>query len=162
MRFINYCVIVMKDTNGVIDEIKRISETVPNVLDAKGILIVTFTSAIEAKELNDWFITNGFNFLFFELNPDSSGFNLVNKKLHEGLFGFLNNSLEEKEIKFLDIVAKMETKKVERKVKEVRVTEEQINNMSDIQKRNLCDEMLDKGIENLSENDKKILQLLVK
>ena len=159
MRFINYCVIVMKDTTGVIEEIRRISETVPNVLDAKGILIATFTSAIEAKELNDWFSTNGFNYIFFELNPDSSGFNLVNKKLHDGLFGFLNDNLSDKENKFLDLVSnEFNGLILDKKI----ITEHDISVMSDIEKRELCDKMLDKGIENLNENDKKLLQLLVK
>lgn len=165
MRFINYCVIVMKDTHGVIDEIKRISETVPNILDAKGILIATFTSAIEPKELNDWFTSNGFNFLFFELNPDSSGFNLMNKKLHEGLFGFLNNDSEynvkDKEAKFMDLLASTVDKTKGGNCASL-LTEKDINAMSETQKRELCDKMLDSGIENLSENDKKLLQLLVK
>ena len=159
MRFINYCVIVMKDTHGVIDEIKRISETVPNVLDAKGILIATFTSAIEPKELNDWFISNGFNFIFFELNPDTSGFNLMNKKLHDGLFGFLELENSEdvqksREDKFMDLLASTIPKK--------QLTEKDINAMSETQKRELCDKMLDSGIENLTEEDKNLLRLLVK
>ena len=162
MRFINYCVIAMKETKAIMEEIKRISETVPNSLDAKGILIATFTSAIEPKELNDWFITNGFNFVFFELNPDSSGFNFIDSKIHEGLFGFLNDSLVDKETKFLDIVLNMEEVKVEHNIRKIRVSEEEINSMTEDEKKILCDELLDSGIENLSENDKKILQLLVK
>lgn len=159
MRFINYCVIVMKDTTGVIEEIRRISETVPNILDAKGILIATFTSAIESKELNDWFSSNGFNYIFFELNPDTSGFNLVNKKLHDALFGFLNDNLEDKENNFLSLVSNEINVSASTKND---ITEHDISIMSEDEKRELCDRMLDKGIENLNENDKKILQLLVK
>ncbi len=159
IRFIKYCIVIMKDTTGVIDEIKRISETTPNILDAKGIVIATFTSAIEPKELNDWFVGNGFNFLFFELNTESCGFNIINKRLHDGLFGFLEDDLEDKEVKFLDLISSAVENTISAKSN---LTEAEINSMSEHEKRELCDKMLDKGIENLSEDDKKLLQLLVK
>ena len=55
MKFRNYCIVVMGDTLGVQAEIQKISETTPNVLDAKGILISTFSSLVELNELKEWF-----------------------------------------------------------------------------------------------------------
>ena len=54
MKFRNYCVVILGDTKNVKDEIQKVSETEPNVLDAKGIVIATFSSLMEPIELNDW------------------------------------------------------------------------------------------------------------
>lgn len=91
MKFRNYCIVVMGDTLGVQAEIQKISETTPNILDAKGILIATFSSLAEPSELTEWFIENKRSFLVFDLDKESSGYHIVKKTIHEGLFGFLNN-----------------------------------------------------------------------
>jgi hypothetical protein len=80
----------MGDTLGVQVEIQKISETTPNILDAKGILIATFSSLAEPSELTDWFIENKRSFLVFDLDKENSGFNITQKEVHNGLFGFLN------------------------------------------------------------------------
>ncbi len=163
MKFINYCIVLMKPTQEAINEVHRISEITPNILDAKGIVIATFISALEPKELNEWFTANSFNFLLFDLNPESSGFNLVNKKLHNGLFSFLETGqLENKEIEFLDAIINATKNKVEKAVREKVIGEKEIESMSTEEKSDLFNKLLDSGIENLSENDKKLLQLLAK
>ena len=58
MEFKNYCIVVMGDTLGVQSEIQKISETTPNILDAKGILISTFSSIANVDELTEWFKSN--------------------------------------------------------------------------------------------------------
>jgi hypothetical protein len=65
----------MGETKGALDEIIKISETKPNLLDAKGILIATFSSIAEPSELTEWFIENNRSFLIFDLSKKSSGFN---------------------------------------------------------------------------------------
>ena len=91
MKFRNYCIVVMGDTLGVQAEIQKISETTPNILDAKGILIATFSSLAEPSELTEWFIENKRSFLVFDLDKESSGYHIVKRAIHEGLFGFLKN-----------------------------------------------------------------------
>jgi len=91
MKFRNYCIVVMGDTLGVQAEIQKISETTPNILDAKGILIATFSSLAEPNELTEWFIENKRSFLVFDLDKESSGYHIVKKTIHEGLFGFLKD-----------------------------------------------------------------------
>ena len=81
----------MGETKGALDEIIKISETKPNLLDAKGILIATFSSIAEPSELTEWFIENNRSFLIFDLSKKSSGFNIIKKEIHEGLFGFLKD-----------------------------------------------------------------------
>ena len=92
MKFRNYCIVVMGDTLGVQAEIQKISETTPNVLDAKGILISTFSSLVELNELKEWFKENKRSFLIFDLDEESSGFNIMKKNIEDGLFGFLKNT----------------------------------------------------------------------
>lgn len=92
MKFRNYCIVVMGDTLGVQAEIQKISETTPNVLDAKGILISTFSSLVELNELKEWFKENKRSFLIFDLDEESSGFNIIKKNVEDGLFGFLKNT----------------------------------------------------------------------
>jgi excinuclease UvrABC helicase subunit UvrB len=92
MKFRNYCIVVMGDTLGVQAEIQKISETTPNVLDAKGILISTFSSLVELNELKEWFKENKRSFLIFDLDEESSGFHIIKKNIEDGLFGFLKNT----------------------------------------------------------------------
>jgi len=82
----------MGDTLGVQAEIQKVSETTPNVLDAKGILISTFSSLVELNELKEWFKENKRSFLIFDLDEESSGFHIMKKNIEDGLFGFLKNT----------------------------------------------------------------------
>lgn len=92
MKFRNYCIVVMGDTLGVQEEIQKVSEITPNILDAKGVLIATFSSLAEPSELKEWFTENKRSFLVFDLDKDSSAFNIVKQNINEGLFGFLRDS----------------------------------------------------------------------
>ena len=100
MKFRNYCIVVMGDTKNVIGEIMKIAETKPNILDAKGVLIATFSSVAEPRELTDYFKLNGRNFIICDLNTENSGFHMMKDVINEGLFGFLrdmnNNTLKQK------------------------------------------------------------------
>ena len=71
MKFRNYCVVVMGDTLGVVQEIEKISDSKPNILDAKGIIIATFTSFVEPSEISEWFTVNNRSFLVFDLNENN-------------------------------------------------------------------------------------------
>lgn len=100
MKFRNYCIVVMGDTRDVIGEIIKVSETKPNILDAKGVLIATFSSVAEPRELTDYFKLNGRNFILCDLNSKNSGFHMMKDEINEGLFGFLkemnNEALKQK------------------------------------------------------------------
>ena len=91
MKFRNYCIVIMGNTQDVLGEIIKVSDTKPNVLDAKGILIATFSSVADPRELTDYFKLNGRNFLIFDLNSENSGFHMVKNEINEGLFGFLKD-----------------------------------------------------------------------
>lgn len=170
MKFRNYCIVIMGNTKDAMMEIEKISETKPNVLDASGIMIATFMSSVEPRELSDWFRLNQRSFLIFDLNPDNSGFHITKPEIQEGLFGFIRNlnddSLQEKANNFLKEVQMSSDTKSRRtntmniKSKEVRITKEDIAKMSIKEKEALQDKIIDNGIENMTDYDKEILGVL--
>jgi len=164
MKFRNYCVIIMGNTIGATLDVEKISEGKINVFNPNGILIATFSSVMEPKELNDWFKLNKRTFFIFDLDPECSGFNIEKKEIHDGLFSFLTKiNVDEKTLELLNVVKeKRETDKVVKNNKTKEITEEVILKMSNKEKEILFNKLLDNGAENLTENDKKILPLLVK
>lgn len=152
MLFRNYCVIFMGDNKDVLSEILRISETTPNTLDAKGIFIATFTSVVKPKELTDFFKLNNRNFMFFDLNSEYSGFSIIKPDIENALFGFLNDMTNDKLKQKADML-----------IKEINISVDdsmEIENLSTEQRNILINELLDKGIDNLTKNDKILLDKL--
>ncbi len=174
MKFRNYCIVVMDNTKGVSVEIRKISESKPNILDAKGIVIATFTSAVSINELHEWFRLNNRSFFIFDLDPSNSSVHLERENLHNFLFGFLNSSndniLRKRANEFLnaiqdaEIIEEDQNKKPNQRVKQKdkRITEFEIKNMTPSEKTELIDKLIDNGVENLTEYDKKLLSLLAK
>jgi len=169
MRFRNYCIVVMGDTKNVLPEIVKISETKPNILDSKGILIATFSSIASPREISDYFKLNGRNFLVFDLNEENSGAFISKKEINDGLFGFLkefnDEVLKQKTEELMTTIdLEMTSTTVSSKTRKLRtefqVSIEQIEQMSPKEKNDLMNKLIDKGVENLSEYDKKILNKL--
>lgn len=167
MKFRNYCMVVVGDTKAVYPEIDKVSEGKPNFLDGKGMIIATFTSFMDPSELTDYFTFNNRNFLLFDLNKENSGFFITKKDIHEGLFGFLRDMDEEelnnKSVDFLNVLkTDTTTANTETIVTKCLVTEKEIEVMTKSEKQVLFNKIIDAGVENLTEHDKKILDLLVK
>ena len=163
MKFRNYCVVIMGNTIGATLEVEKISEGKINVFNPNGILIATFSSVMEPKELNDWFKLNKRTFFIFDLNPEHSGFNIEKKEIHDGLFGFLDNmNVDKKTLELLNVVKDVKNTKKPIKSNEREITEESISKMTTKEKEILFNRLLDNGTENLTDNDKKILPLLAK
>jgi hypothetical protein len=168
MKFRNYCMVVIGNTKAVYPEIDKVSEGKPNYLDGKGMIIATFTSFMDPVELTDYFIENGRNFLLFDLNTDNSGYHIIKKELHEGLFGFLRDMDEEvlknKYVEFITILKSESTTASTKTTTTTKceVNEKEIELMTKTEKLNLFNKIIDSGVENLTERDKKILDLLVK
>jgi len=171
---------VMGDTENAIQEIEKISDSKPNLLDARGIIIATFSAFITIKELKDWFTLNNRSFLVFDLSDESSAFKITKDNIHEGLFGFLKdndkNFLTKRNSELEDMIedAKIisENKDFNRdkfidKVKEESnnkeyLDESVIDKMYSDEKELWIGKILDKGVENLTKKDKKMLTLLAK
>lgn len=178
MKMRNYCVVIMGNTDNVKIEIEKVSDSETNILDAKGIVIATFSSFVEPNEMTEWFKLNNRSFLVFDLDPKSSGYNITKKEIHKGLFGFLEkndeNELEKKVDDFMKSVRKnkfsgstMTYSTAKDKISDAQIvtdiiTESDIKNMTAHEREILLNKIMDNGVENLSENDKKILPLLAK
>jgi hypothetical protein len=158
MKFKNYCIIFIGRTEGVIPEIEKVSETKPNILNGKGMLITTFTSFVSVKEISDWFKDNKRSFFVFELNKETADAFIDKPSLQEDLFGFLKKmdevALQDKTDNLLDAVG--ESKPVEV------LTETDILELTQDEKDDLLNKFIDNGLENLTEDDKKIINLLSK
>jgi hypothetical protein len=163
MKFRNYCLVVFGNSNGIMSEVISVSEIEPNVLDAKGIKVLTFTSNIEPKELNDYFRMNGRNFLIFDLSPEHSGFNFQKRDIMTGLFGYLKQMtpdvLKEKSDMLMKEFTEAEVEPVATNQKSVSL--KQLNKMSSEEKNELLNTLIEKGInKTLTKNDEQILKIL--
>jgi len=172
MKFRNYCVVIMGDTKNVMIEIEKVSEIKPNILDAKGILISTFSSSLEPSELTDWFKLNKRSFLLFDLDKDMSGYNIMKSEIHQGLFGFVDTinliKMGDEFLKAIDMSSDTKTSnnykhsvKKNIKIKDS-ISEDKILKMTRKEKDDMWNKIMDNGVENLTEYDKKLLQMLSK
>jgi hypothetical protein len=106
------------------------------------------------------------------LNETSSGFNITKKEIHEGLFGFLKNlNVEQMNEDFLRTIhlssdtkaVKTEKKKTQKETKNKNLLDKaKIEKMSNYEKDELLNQLIDNGLEKLSEHDKTLLHLLAK
>jgi hypothetical protein len=185
MIFKHYCAVFFNPTDGLNSEVSKISESKPRVIPGRNISIFTFTSVVETPVLTDYFKSFDRNFLLFELNKDVSGFNFVDKQKEEDLFGFLNNETNNKNFESLsnmllddfikhsldipDITSDYTTYfsgnqkqniyqniNVENEDKLIDFNE----NMSSKEINDEIDKIIDKGVKNLTDNDKKMLEKL--
>lgn len=167
MKFRNYCMMVVGNTKAVYPEISKVSESKPNFLDGKGLIIATFTSFLDPTELTDYFKSNDRSFLLFDLNSENSGYFITKPEIQESLFGFLKDMGEEelknKSEEFLTVLKSGSlTSHTETVMSKHVVTEKEVQSMTKFEKEELFNQIIDNGVENLTEHDKKILNLLAK
>jgi len=175
MKFRSYCIVLMGETSGCKLEIGKIAEDSPRFLEAKGIVISTFTSIAEVGEITDYFKSLNRNFLIFDTNPETSGYFLTNEGLNDALFGHITKEydleLEDLTNELIDDVSSVNEKassgitshgsSIEVKTK-VKYKKEVLKEMRKEERDNLMNEILDKGVENLTDHDKEILEFLTK
>lgn len=169
MKFRNYCIVVMGNMEAVKDDIIKIAESKPRYLDAKGILIATFSSVAEPSELKDFFQYNDRSFLLFDLDKEFSGYHLDNQDLNKHLFGYLMNEgdkLKEMSNKLMgDLSATTNNQKIVNNYKTINNPKiEPAIDYSELTKKErdkLLNTIIDKyesiGIEKISDSDKDIL-----
>lgn len=161
MKFRNYCVVIIGNTTGVESEIIKVSEIKPNFFDGKGLFISTFSSIMTPSELTDWFIECNRNFMVFDMDENSSGFSITNKMIHDGLFGFVNEiDVEVMNSNFNDFI-EAETITYNENGKR-KLNADEIEKMCVADRQNLLNELIEFGLEKLSDEDKNLLPLLAK
>ena len=88
----NFCVVFFTPIEGCTDEILDISLSTPRVMKGKGICMLTFSSSIDIESITEYLSENNRNFLLFDLDKSSSGFNLTDKDKESEFFGFINDT----------------------------------------------------------------------
>jgi hypothetical protein len=180
MIFKNYCGVFFNPVIELNSIVSKISEDSPRVMKGKGISIYTFTSVIDVAILTDYFKSHNFNFFIFDLSKSNSGFNFTDKEKESDLFNFLNdtiksdfellsNTLMDDIIKNSNLTS---TPKINEpiikdknniiKEGELNIILNSIENMSKDDRNNMLNEIIDKGIQNLDDSDKKILEKISK
>jgi hypothetical protein len=175
MKFRSYCIVVMGETSGCKLEIGKIAEDSPRFLEAKGIVISTFTSIAEVSELTDYFKSLNRNFLIFDTDPETSGYFLTNEGLNDALFGHISKEydleLEDLTNKLIDDVSSVNDKASSGITSygsrtfvkpKTRYRKEMLKEMGKKDREKLMNEILDKGVDNLTDHDKEILEFLTK
>ena len=92
INFKHYCAVFFNPTEDLNEEVGKICEEAPRTMKGKGISIYTFTSIVEVPVLTEYFKSYGRNFLLFDLNDENSGFNFIDKVKEDDLFGFLKSN----------------------------------------------------------------------
>jgi hypothetical protein len=166
----------MGHVDGVIGEIRSVSETEPNAFwpNSGGLFVATFACFIEPAELTEHFKGFRRSFVLFELDKNTSGFHIANADVQEGLFGSVLNKdmMDTKTNDLLNEIQMSSTTStavpvdltsttVTSRVQHI-VTDEQIQNMSPRERDDLWNSIMDKGVENLTDLDKKLLRKLSK
>lgn len=171
MYFKNYCIVFMGDTTNCLETLNQLSEMPPRILNAKGILISTFTSVLNVNEITAFYKMENKNFLVFELDDKKSGYNITKKNISDGLFSFLDDAKSGEDLVkkvFMDSNraknSKISTKNldVDTVKDEYEISEVDIEKMVPSEKQEMINKLIDNGVENLTEKDKKLLELLSK
>lgn len=167
MKFRNYCIVVMGNTDKCKSEIEKISEGSLRYVPGRNIVLCTFVSVVSVNELREYFKTFDRNFLLFELDNQTSAFNIKDKSLENDLFGHINeehfNNLYKMSEELMDEIYNGE-KITGHTLGNNRTTtiELEIQTMNNVELQNTMNSILNKGKDNITEEDKRILNLISK
>jgi hypothetical protein len=154
MGEIKICLVIMENTNGILRELEEVTIDVPSFINAKGIFITTFTTNKTISELKKYFKEQKRNFLMFEIDEANSAYHFLNQKLEKGLFMFAEIENDNDDVwEGIDV---LDNKNIDSKL-----TEKNILKMTKKEKDEKLNELIDKGVENLTDDEKHILNLLV-
>ncbi len=180
----NYCGVFFNSIEDIAYDIFRICEGKPTKATGDGIVIYTFVSAVDVKTLTEYFKVADRNFLLFELDNNTSGFNFTDKQKENKLFNLIKD--DKRKIDFEDLSNQLmdefiKTTRIEptpiptdfnldnlknlmgdndnltQKTKKI-----DINHLTKSEINNEIDKLIDKGINNLSNTEKEYLENLSK
>jgi len=87
MMIRNYCLVGLGETEDIKEDLIFVSESSPNYVGGKGLLISTFTSTLHIIEIEEFLNMNERSFLIFEMTPGFYSATLKDRRLQEILFG---------------------------------------------------------------------------
>lgn len=165
MKFRNYCIVALGVVTGIRDIIKEVSEVEIKFIEQTGVFISTFSSVMEPAELRELLNEDERTFFIFEVGAENSTYFVGRDDVHDKLFGHMENGGEE--------VLNMMTNRLMNEIHNMqRVTsgstdctneeEMDVSNFTKVEKEEKINELLDKGVKNLTEEEKSLLDLLTK
>ncbi len=83
----SYCLIGLGDIENIKEDLSHISENNTQFVSGEGLIICTFYSAFNLKEVEDFLKMNERSYIIFEMLPGVFSANLTNSKFQEALFG---------------------------------------------------------------------------
>lgn len=87
MMMKSYCLTGLGDPEGIKEDITHISESTPNYVCGRGLIITTFTSTLLITEIEEFLNMNERFFIIFEMTPGFFSASMKNKKFQDALFG---------------------------------------------------------------------------
>jgi len=168
MEVKNYCIIVLGKVEGVKEEIKAIATSYVNLVEHDNIVIATFSSPDSAKTIKEFFVIKNRGFFLFELGKDNYGVNVRENNIYDALFKPFeegDGSQIEDEILNRTFIERMSDNPrvklstdniddiIELPFDELSI-EEEIKYLNNVDKQQKLNEIIDKGVENMSELDK--------
>ena len=159
MKFNNYCLLILGifDRDEVINLLGKTTEGEVNYTERANMFLATFVSVLSPNEINNIFNGEGRSVIVFKVKPEDVSVKLSNETKQKELFDNIFDKLDMVE-ELTDSYGSM----IDRDI----VEEEHLNNEESIAKMTkrereaLGDEIIDKGIENLTKEDKELLTLL--
>jgi len=152
MEFNDYCAIILDSKNFDIEKVFKFTESEPNCLTYvnNNMVILTFVSSLTTNEIGEYLKSLTLNYFLFEINNHSS-FNINDENLMLDLVNNLNSKN-----KTVEMGEWLSDDIDEIKINTIRDDE----TMGKIEIESEINEILDKGYNNLTETDFKIISIL--
>lgn len=83
----NYCLVGMGEMEEIKEDLLFISESSPNYVGGKGLVISTFSSTLHIVEIEEFLNMNERTFILFEMTPGFYSATFNDRKLQQILFG---------------------------------------------------------------------------
>ena len=164
-KYKNYCIIVLGRVNGVVDEISEVSEFDVNFLEHTNAVVATFSASINIKEIKAHFDSHNRGYFLFELGINNYAVNVGRKSIYNTLFkkfengGDLTDDIGTKEflekLKGKDLAQILEF--TDATIVEDGDEEIDIDSLTNEERKNMINEIIDKGVENFTKEDKELL-----
>jgi hypothetical protein len=152
MEFNDYCAIILDSKNFDIEKVFKFTESEPNYLTCSNsnMVILTFVSNLTTNEIGEYLKSLTLNYFLFEIDNHSS-FNITDEDLMLDLFKNLNSKNKTVEM----------NEWLSDDINEIKInTISNDETMDKTQVESEINEILDKGYNNLTDIDLKIMSIL--
>jgi len=162
MEFNNYCLLILGNVEKVEDTLKTITEKEIKFVVGKGFFISTFLSLLTPEEIKNCFCGEESSVIVFNLSSEYSSVELSDKDRQDYLFkeifenGQISNILTENYNSMLRFDREKNDSFISKRINY------KVDDMDKETIKKMINEIIDKGVENLTKEDKELLDLLTK